>query len=186
MTMIQNISQTVPILAILFLKNRPDNAHIHDLQVVASAKDKESAAELREKLKRELSPETLKECQRLGVELPCDPIEITVELGSFLFDIYINQVTEPEPPLLKTIWKKRNLYLADLFDKTEFKLEDLKFAIDPIKSTLLDSEKWKKVTITGWYKINDNKYAISMNSVGILQFPKILEAAGEMFYQEEV
>lgn len=190
----ENISQTVPLMANLFLRNKPSEQAIPELEkLISNPLSEEEKETVRSQALSLLSPKTLAECEQLGVQLPTDYVDVTVTLGSFLFDLYLGATPRPEPPLLQTIWKKDNTRLAEICDRPIITLQDMK-GLSPsgspmrwynvIRQVLTTEDQWKRITISGTYSVKDQLRGISMNCVGVLSFNKIIEAAGELFYEE--
>jgi hypothetical protein len=123
------------------------------------------------------------ELKTLGVPTPFDKVEVSLNLGGFLYDIYISGVTIPAAPLAKKFFEKELLDLATALQEKTISLND-KF-LQGIKEVMLDDEKWGKVKVHVNIKVGDSKIVVPTNASSADLFPGILSAATRMFMENQ-
>ena len=133
---LKNISQSVSAQAALLL---PPGAVTPD-QINAPAPEDVEAA------RAQLSPETKKALDLLGVQLPSDLLPVTLTLGSLLFDIHYADSTPPEAPLRRALYERARLDFAGRLNQDSFELtaDEAK----KIEQVLSDDAAWEKVRVT--------------------------------------
>jgi hypothetical protein len=118
-------------------------------------------------------------------------VEVVMRLGTALFDVYMRMTPEPAAPLGKLIWRKKNMELAEIFDRPEFDLPS--WAASSVTRALMDETIWNNLSLSVWVEVGPaaageeplRKY-FTVSAKGSSYFGKILEAAANLVYSEEM
>ena len=191
----QNVTQTVrfPVSSIiptklpddiqaLLIKTRQAKRAIEGLSSIVAAE-----AELNELA----GPKIQKDIATFGASSLADDINLSMQLGTVLFDIYTRMTPEPQAPLAKLVWRKKITELAEVFGAEEFELPQ--HAIEPIKRALSDESVWQNLSLTVWVELplkegetEAKRHYFTINTQGVVYFTKVLEAAAELVYSEDL
>lgn len=130
------------------------------------------------------------ELEHFGATALSDDVNVNMQLGTAMFDIYSRLTPEPQAPLAKLIWRKKSMELAEVFDANEFTIPD--YAMGAIRRALLDESVWSSLSLSAWVDLVPGdggairRQYFSVSPKGVRYFHKILEAAAEMVYTEEL
>lgn len=113
----------------------------------------------------------------VGAESPNDLVNVTMTLGSFLFDIYICHTKAPEAPLNLYLHNKKLAEFATDLSKGELVVP--KEVLDVVKDVLSDKNKWESTNFATFTMVNGHKKTIGMKAAGASYFNQILTAAIE-------
>ena len=182
----KNVRQTVSFAAFM-LTQCPYSEEVRDLssELFKIAKGTPEHEEKKVALLAKMTDENTAQLGVLGAELPHDPIEVSLSVGVFLFDVYR---AAPKPanvntPLGGMIYQKKLQDLAELFSKDEFEIPP--HAVPMIREVLLDQNQWVKTVLSSWIDIKGEKpgrLEFTMAASGALYFNEILQLAVEAVY----
>lgn len=133
-------------------------------------------------LQSSLNPKVLSECLALGARLPTDMVEVTMSVGSLIFDLYQSTAVQPTAPLAVALFSKRLQNLASSVLQDEFELEDR--LLPQLRKPLEDESLWNVLDLTLSTEVNGQKVFLRVNHNAAMYFPKVLEAALSIFIPE--
>jgi hypothetical protein len=179
----KNTIQTVrfPVSSVI---SSPLSNEIRQLVDLALKGDTEAKASL----DAQTDPKVLKELAFFGCLSLVDIVSISANLGTMLFDVYMSNTPEPQSPLSKLVYQKRNAELAEMLDKEEIEVPD--FAKKTIQKTMLDDTAWSKTTFNAWLDVTAEdtgktlKRYFPMSSYGIKFFNEVVNSAALALYEE--
>jgi hypothetical protein len=167
------------------------DATLTDAQVENETKTRNDAKALADELTAKTSEKMTKELSHFGCKGLLETVTVSMKLGTWLFDLYCLSTPRPEAPLHQHIWNKRNMELADTVDKDEFELPA--WSVPAIRRGLLDDETWKNANLSAWVEVASDKEGeaplkrfFTMRSMGAQFFGKIMEAAAEALYTDDL
>lgn len=120
----------------------------------------------------------------IGAELPFDAVEVKLDLGSFLFDLYIFGTVQPSAPLAVAAHQRRLQNLATRLESPEITLKPEELQV--IKNVLEDDEKWKSLKFNCFMEVKNDAGEVERKNLtltveGIRFYNKTLNAAVKLF-----
>lgn len=189
----KNVTQTIkfPALAICSTQSPTElTKAIAELHLARAKKEEVDEAEIKaaEEKVRANTPEQLRaELDAMQVALPGDMIDLTMSVGSLIFDTYMHVVKPPQAPLARHLYQKRCQDLAELLDKDEFELPD--YAKGAVKQCLSSEPIWAQLNASVWSEIDSKdgkvKRFTPINSKGVNYFNEVVNALTGVFIEEE-
>lgn len=151
-------------------------------------KNSEEAVRLKAEIVSAMTPDQKKQLANFGATLPYDGVSITLDLGSFLLDMYKNSCKVVNSPLGQLVHQKRLGELADTFSQEEFEIPES--AIETIRVSLFDEQSWSKCSITANAQVVNGDTTKSVyfqiNSQGAAFFKEILKEASLAVYNNDL
>lgn len=137
--------------------------------------DAERASIARNDLLEKL-PEPLKNALAFyGAMSPSDLLDVSIDLGHFLFDLYSASQKKPESPLSQRIYDRKMQDLATVFMAESFEIPE--FASQAIYNALENDALWSQVQCNAYTTVGEEKRYFTMNSKGVKFFKQVLDAA---------
>lgn len=164
---VENLTQTLKAQASIFL-----SVSVTGDLLKAVPETEEQRAEIIEKL----PPVVKEQLAKVGAEIPTDLVDLSLDLGSFIFDVYYSNQQTPEAPLRKALFEREKQDLALKLSQKSFVLPEP--VVSELTNVLSDDNLWKKVKIsvyTGDPK-GSNKNHYNFSHLIINNFGKVLEA----------
>jgi len=132
-------------------------------------------------------PRMAKELASLNVKLPSEIVNVCIDFGSFLFDVYSLSANRPQAPLALAAHNSRLQRLAERLEGKTFDLSQDELAV--IKKALENDDLWKTLVLHGYYESTDAegkvvKNSLAINATGAQYFTKTLDAAVKLFEAE--
>ena len=167
----KNIKQTVKFPAYALVSEKiPD-----EVMNVLMNQEKLDKEEVKKKAIELLPKKTKEALNKVGAELPNDPVDVTLSLGSFFFDMYMTTAKTPEAPLARHVFQKKSMELASIVDQEEFALPD--FAVGYIRSAMMEERDWKRANVSVSVKSGEEFLFIPVRSEAANYFSEIMNAA---------
>lgn len=182
----ENIKQTARMPVWRILKSRtPDSLH-KELNELAAAQHytPEELERARDDLACRLPVNQIRELDSFGVKLPTDSVDLTVSLGSFLFDMYCCAEKAPVAPLARLVHQKKLMEVAPALSADVIKVP--KDAIESIRKTLLDDKAWEAAIFVAVHTIPatgttpEKSAEVILKTSAASSFGKIIQAAAEL------
>jgi hypothetical protein len=162
----KNIKESIKFDAYMLLSNNPPVEYMKLLEAYFINPNDETQAALKQAEPRWMT----QEFEAMKIEAH-KPVNVTMTLGSVLFDLYIQATikNEPKAPLAKVLYlNKRNDY-GKLLSSDEFEIpQELR---DLIKDTLLDDAKWDATNLSATL---DNGVELNIRAVGLQAYKQIM------------
>lgn len=144
----------------------------------------EAKAEFRSKIQDSLAPVAVKALASVGASLPFDAIQVHLEFGSFLYDLYDLGSVKPLAPLAAAAHQRRLQNLAARLEKGDVTLKPEELAV--IKRVLESDELWKAAKFNCYVEAKGEsgeteKRALTLTVQGIQFYNKTLNAVVKLF-----
>jgi len=138
------------------------------------------STEERTKITGDELPDALKGmAESLGIQKASDTIDISLSLGSLIFDVYHTQKEMPKAPLALERERAKRLALSEELDKDSFDVPpDVKEILERV---LLDDEEWKKIAISTHYKVGRETRMLQLNCAALDLFSATKKALMSIF-----
>ncbi len=135
-----------------------------------------------EKIRAELNDISRRIMDSLAVDLPTDPVEINVSVGSFFLDLYLRANQPPTAPIARALYQSKIRDLSENLRQDEITLSDeLK---NQAKKTLEESHLWDTLNITGWVEANGQKRFLVLNNSIVPRIPTVFQDVMNVFAPE--
>lgn len=122
-------------------------------------------------------PDVLKkELESLNVRAPGDVVEVKMDFGAFLYDLYVGGSTAPSAPLAQMAHQSRLQKLSERLDAKKLDLKPEELSV--IKKTLENDDRWSAVV---FHAYTSKEKQVPLNCTGITYFTKIVEEAVKLF-----
>lgn len=146
---VENVEQTLTVPASFFLNEIPEpNRVAIGTYLTAVSSDEKQSEDVMESLKvammEGLQDESVKMLESLGAKLPSDMIDITMSLGSLLFDLWIESSEKPSAPIKVALYNKKNMEYAALLSAKGDDFAIPKDVLAAAKVVASDDEAWAK------------------------------------------
>jgi hypothetical protein len=176
---LQNTKQVVklPVSAVI-ASQTPDVIKDEMQMIYANYTGEERDAKLSE-VADKLPPKMKEELSYFGCKLPTDVVNFYMSLGSYFFDMYVNNLPKKESPIQKQLLEVRKGKLAELLLEDEFTLPA--WAEEQISKNMSDEENYGKLIFTLLFDVNGLEKSCQVNSRAISLFSVIEQAAASYF-----
>jgi hypothetical protein len=147
----------------------------------AKAEDKEAA---QAKLSATLGDPAKAALASVGATLPTDVVQVKLDFGAFLFDLYIAGSVQPQAPLAVAAHQRRLQEIAARLEKDSFELKPEELAV--IKKVLESDPIWTKLQFSAYVEVKNDKgepdrRVITLTTEGIRFYNKTMTAALKLF-----
>jgi hypothetical protein len=115
----------------------------------------------------------------LGVVLPVDRVEVEVNLGTLVFDLYTANAQAPTAPLAIAKHNAKVQSLALNAEKEELDISEE--VLEVVKKPLEDEEKWLSTSFSGIVTVNGQKNYLQLNSKAAGFYPKVMAALMKLY-----
>lgn len=185
--MIKNFTETVRFTAESFLEpgsiDKKTTALIKEYSL-KKFENNEEKENFRSKIEKSLNPNTQQMLASVGAKVPFDPVDVSLEFSSFLFDVYEIGSIKPQAPLAAAAHNKRLQNLAERLESGNFNLTPEELSV--IRKVLESDENWKNVKFNCFIETkkedgSTQKMAIVLTTHGIQFYNKTLTAAVQLF-----
>lgn len=191
----QNITQTVSFPVNTIIASPIDGGLKDLLMMVRHAKRlmddnacrPDELKDLSDRLDDITPPKVKKEMAAFGANSLAEDVNVNLQLGTALFDVYVRMTPEPQAPLAKLIWRKKTTELAEVLDAAEITIPE--HALEKIRTGLTDESVWASLSLSAWVEVkaedgSPSRRYFSISPAGTKYFNKILDAAAEMVYND--
>ena len=121
------------------------------------------------------------EMDRLGTKDPLAFIDLKIDLGALIYELYLQNSTLPEAPLARALKEKKNAEYAEELSKEEFELpvEVRKKVLEVITT----DDKWNSFIITCYSEVEGENVYLALKTAAFTMFSGINEALLEAFME---
>lgn len=146
------------------------------------AEDKK--AQIKQKMESELSEAEVKSLASVGAKSPIDFVDVKLDFGNFLYDLYVLGSPSPTAPLAIAANQRRLMSLAGRLEKKEFVIKDEELAV--LKSVLENDNKWESAKFNAYVDVDKtNRIGLVLTPSGLRFYNKVLNAAVLLFEAPE-
>jgi len=179
---IKNTKQTSNFQVARLIVNQIPKEQIDEINLVLSNyQGEEQTAKLLEVAAK--FPESLqKELASYGCKLPMEFVACSMTTGSFLYDLYLNNLAMPEAPLNRKALEMKVMRLAEECQKEEISLPQ--WATDQISKNLQDESLWsgpEGCVLTLTYTVDGQEKVAKVNKTALNQFPVVISEVLAVF-----
>lgn len=151
-----------------------------------SAGDDEKRQEILKKAEQFTTSEEIDSLVKtLGVQSYLDFLNVYLDLGSFLFDVYVSNTKEPEAPIAKFAFHKKMQDLSKTLKEQDLSADQLDEEFrKTVVQALSDDEKWKALQVFAYVEKDQKSVHFPINTQAIYLFDKVINRALEVLNVE--
>jgi len=151
---------------------------IVEMSIARQNKD-ESLEEKQNIVRSYFTDKFLEAVDSLGVRTHVDNVEVLLNPGSLVFDLYVNTYRPPQAPLALALHQSKVQKMAADMEKSEIPITD--DILNVIRKPLEDEKLWLSMNLTGRIKVDGQTKYLTLNSAAAAFYPKTMNAVLQLF-----